>query len=334
MLDMALLAGELAAIVDEAVERATQPLVQRIALLEVRDSTSTCDEIKAAIATTFAELSAPKIEKEEILPLVRDVIAALPAPENGKDAEIDMDEVARLIEASVSRHMTEIPAPEDGVSVTLDDVRPLIDDAIGKAVSNIPVPKDGVGLAGAVIDRGGNLVVTLTDGSTRDLGPVVGRDYDPAALGVAVREAVAAIPVPKDGSPGKDADPAVIKQMVDEAVAAIPPAKDGKDAYPGEARGLFDPSAEYRALDVVSFNGCEWRAKRDAPGELPGDGWMLSASRGKRGERGERGVAGKDGSTVIAFYRDPDSMKLVLTKDDGTELKADLADLANEFGGR
>lgn len=109
---------------------------------------------------------------------------------------------------------------------------------------------------------------------------------------------------------------------------------DGKDAYPGEARGLFDPNGSYRALDVVSFNGCEWRAKRDAPGELPGDGWMLSASRGKRGDRGERGPAGKDGSTVIAFYRDPGSMNLVLTKDDGTELKADLADLTHEFGGR
>lgn len=99
---------------------------------------------------------------------------------------------------------------------------------------------------------------------------------------------------------------------------------DGKDAYAGEARGLFDPAAEYRAMDVVSFNGCEWRAKRDAPGELPGDGWMLSASRGKRGDRGERGLTGKDGSTVVAFYREPGSSNLVLTKDDGTELKADL----------
>ncbi len=106
---------------------------------------------------------------------------------------------------------------------------------------------------------------------------------------------------------------------------------DGQDAYPGEARGLFDASATYRALDVVSFNGCEWRARRDAPGELPGDGWMLSASRGKRGDRGERG---KDGSTVVALYREPDGTHLVLTKDDGTELKADLADfLPRDFGG-
>lgn len=102
------------------------------------------------------------------------------------------------------------------------------------------------------------------------------------------------------------------------------PGKDGADAYHGEARGLFNATATYRALDVVSFNGCEWRAKRDDPGDIPGDGWMLSASKGKRGDRGEKGAAG---ANLIAAYVDRDSLELVLTREDGAEIKADLVGL-------
>ena len=41
----------------------------------------------------------------------------------------------------------------------------------------------------------------------------------------------------------------------------------------------------YQKLDRVSFNGSEWIARRDDPGPLPGDGWMLGAqkARGKPG---------------------------------------------------
>jgi hypothetical protein len=71
----------------------------------------------------------------------------------------------------------------------------------------------------------------------------------------------------------------------------------GEPAYPGRACGLYSATEAYRAMDVVSHNGSEWRAVRDDPGELPGDGWMLGAkgSRGKPGERGERGLAGPQG---------------------------------------
>ncbi len=36
--------------------------------------------------------------------------------------------------------------------------------------------RDGVGAASAMIDRGGNLILTMTDGSTKELGSVVGKD--------------------------------------------------------------------------------------------------------------------------------------------------------------
>lgn len=142
------------------------------------------------------------------------------------------------------------------------------------------------------------------------------------------------------GEDGKDADPEQVAQLitteVERAVAVIPPAQDGKDgadAYAGEAKGLFDPAApagSYRAMDVVSFNGSEWRAKQDDPGPLPGDGWMLSASKGKRGEkgdkgdRGDKGTPGAPGASLCAGYVDNDSLRLVLTRDDGEEVSIDL----------
>ena len=47
----------------------------------------------------------------------------------------------------------------------------------------------------------------------------------------------------------------------------------------GRARGAHDPAAAYFAMDVVAFNGSEWRAVRDGPGPLPGDGWRPRQAR-------------------------------------------------------
>ena len=175
--------------------------------------------------------------------------------------------------------------------------------------------KDGIGIAEALIDSGGELVLTMTDGSVKRLGRVVGKDGSDGANG---RDGA-------DGAPGERGEPGPIGERGE-------PGENGRDAYAGEARGLYDPDASYRAMDVVSFNGSEWRAKKDDPGELPGDGWMLSASRGKRGDRGERGPAGpegKAGTSLIAGYVDADQMRMTLTKEDGSELNIDLYELAD-----
>jgi hypothetical protein len=255
--------------------------------------------------------------------MVDDAVAAieLPQPRDPIDADIDQ------IRAWILEAVQDMPKPADGKSITPADVAPMIMTAVNDAVAGLPPAKDGIGLAGALIGRDGDLVVTLTDGSVRALGPVVGRDYDPAALDAAVKVEVARIPVPRDGDPGKDADPDVIRRMVAEAVAELPPPANGKDAYPGQARGLYDPAATYRALDVVGFNGSEWRAKVDGPGELPGEDWMLSAQRGKPGKPGEVRAA-PPGAEIIAAYVDAKDLRLILTKDDGSELKVDLHDLA------
>lgn len=98
----------------------------------------------------------------------------------------------------------------------------------------------------------------------------------------------------------------------------------GADAYAGEVRGLFDPSADYRARDVVTFNDSEWRAVMDNPGPLPGDGWRKGAGKGKPGKPGEmgprglKGDQGPPGREIIGWERDLENYRAIPVLSDGT----------------
>jgi hypothetical protein len=81
----------------------------------------------------------------------------------------------------------------------------------------------------------------------------------------------------------------------------------GRDAAEGEVCGQYQPGHAYRKFDLACHDGCEWRARCDDPGPLPGVGWALSAVQGKRGGkgehgdrglRGEKGDAGEPGATI------------------------------------
>lgn len=108
-----------------------------------------------------------------------------------------------------------------------------------------------------------------------------------------------------------------------------PVALAGHDAYPGEARGLFDEATAYRKLDRVAFNGSEWIARHDDPGLIPGDGWMLAARSGTRGLQGERGARGEPG-IGIAHVRIDDS-KLIVELSNGKQQSLDFWPLFERF---
>jgi hypothetical protein len=93
----------------------------------------------------------------------------------------------------------------------------------------------------------------------------------------------------------------------------------------GRACGLYDPAVSYYALDLVALNGCEWRAKKDNPGPLPGDGWMLSA-KGARGRPGERGPPGLSVKAIEAV-----DYHLVIELSDGQALHVDLKPMLERF---
>jgi integrin beta 3 len=110
-----------------------------------------------------------------------------------------------------------------------------------------------------------------------------------------------------------------------------PVALGGADAYAGEARGLYDRSEEYRKLDRVAHDGSEWIAKRDDPGALPGDGWMLGARAGKRGEKGERGERGQAGIGITKVTLDDENYAVVLGLTDGGTVRLNLQPLFERY---
>jgi hypothetical protein len=184
--------------------------------------------------------------------------------------------------------------------------------------------QDGPGIAELLINREGQLVATFTDGRTKDVGAVIGRDGvdgqkgemgpagDPGADGV-------------DGRPGEKGDPGPMGEKGDPGPTGEKGAsgQDGIDGlgfddlrleYDGE-RGLclvFERGEEVRehqfripALidrgvwkagqfetgDVVSQGGSLWIAQR-ATDKQPGhdnSDWRLSVKRGRDGKDGKPG---------------------------------------------
>jgi hypothetical protein len=111
-----------------------------------------------------------------------------------------------------------------------------------------------------------------------------------------------------------------------------PVALAGLDGRTGDAKGLYDPSAAYSKLDRVSLNGSEWIARRDDPGALPGDGWMLGAKvgpNGRPGERGPKGERGEQGIGVEGVTADGYALLVALTG--GKTIRLDLRGMFDRY---
>jgi hypothetical protein len=187
----------------------------------------------------------------------------------------------------------------------------------------------GVGVMNAILDRAGHLVLTLSDGHTKDVGLVLGKDGAPGLDG-------------KDGAPGlhgKDGrDGLDGKDGVDGLHGKDgAPGLDGKDGAPGlhgkdGVDGMTLDDAELVATDggwalrlsaggrtkdcpfpvphhqgpwiagkaypmaaMASWDGGWWiatKATTDQPGSS--DAWQLVVRRGKQGKEGPRGKDGLD----------------------------------------
>lgn len=320
MLDMAVLASEIASIVTEEVERATAPLIldleglkKRLAAAEAREPV----DVQAAVDKAFTALDLP-VSPEPMAP--------------------DMVEIDKMVAAHVSEKVAAIPVPRDGTSVTLEDVRPLIADEVAKSVAAIPpvqpvapdmlaieriitekvaaipIPgpaaplepdmahiertlsslvkaafdalpapepgkpgENGDGLAGALIDRDGCLVITLSSGEMINLGKVVG----------------------KDGEPGKNAEPIGLEDinmelMEDDRTLRISVSK-GDYEYAFQVpfpvvldRGVWQDKRAYDEGDGVTWGGSFWIAQRAIEAgvkpDAPGSGFRLAVKRGRDGK--------------------------------------------------
>lgn len=236
---------------------------------------------------------------ERVAEAVASVVADLPMPqdgapgpkgEDGKDADPDL--VKAMVEDAVSAAVALIPAGKDGEpGRDGKDVDPeAVKAMVEAAVAEIPVPKDGkdgVGLAGAVIDRDGNLAVTLSDGSVKELGLVVGRDGVAGSNG-------------KDGRDGLGFDDLSIEKTGDRTFLIKFVRGDVVKEFPIDMpvvidRGVWREGA-FKAGDGVTLGGSYWIAQRDteARPETSPD-WRLAVKRGQNGRDGKPGAPGPTG---------------------------------------
>jgi len=261
------------------------------------------DSIADVVAGAVCEATAPLIAENKAM---AERIASLetrqlPAAIKGDPGEVDMEAVKAILSDLVSAAFATMPVPKDGESVDPTVIKQMVDDAIAalpapvpaepdaaaienavaasvaRAVSALPVPKDGnngIGLAGALIDRDGNLVLTLTDGCTKELGRVIGKD-------------------------GTNAPPAVPFTLNDFDIVQSDDDRTFKFCFThGDVMHSFEfefPVIIYRDVwkpgpyargDAVTWAGSLWIAQRATDGkpDTPDSGWRLAVKKGRDGK--------------------------------------------------
>lgn len=214
--------------------------------------------------------------------------------ENGKDADpIDVkDVVAELISCSEMAPIFAMVAAE--AVAKHFEANPVVNGRDGKdgepgtnGQQGVPGEpgrdgKDGVGAAGAVIDQKGALILTLTDGRTVELGPVVGKDGAPGKDGV-------------DGFGFDDFTPAYDGERgLTFTFTKGDRTKTFEFHVPTVIdRGYWREGTHAKAGDGWTHDGSWWIAQKDTDDKPTRESanWRMGA---RKGRDGERGAAGKD----------------------------------------
>jgi hypothetical protein len=261
----------------------------------------------------------PGTVKAMVAEAVWEAMSALPPAKDGQS--VTLDDVRPVIEAAVKEAAAALPKPENGkdadggemLGVLREELKEMVGGidltsvvktAVDAAVTVIPPAKDGVGLAGAIIDREGSLVITLTNGEAKNLGIVVGKDgkdVDQGGIERAIADAVSKIEV-KDGQDGINWDDLTIEQ--DDARSVIFKYQRGERSksftvsFPAVIyRGVFEQDGTYAKGDLVTWDGCLWHCNVDETKTRPIGGaaaWTLAVKKGRDGKDFDRVAAPKD----------------------------------------
>ena len=242
----------------------------------------------APLQKEIADLKKQLAEKPDFAQIIRaqvgEAVAALPVPKDGRDC--DMEAIKAMVETAMGevnfkflvadevRHWTEgIPLPKDGKDGK--DGGPGSDGAPGQKGA------DGIGLAGAMIDRDGNLMATLSNGEVKNLGPVVGKDG-------------------KNGTDGIGFDSFDLEYIAETHEIAIKATAAGRSKelrYPAggiRPAGYWREGTRAKAGEAWTHDGSLWIATKETSAK-PENGctdWVIGARRGRDGERGQKGLDG------------------------------------------
>lgn len=174
-------------------------------------------------------------------------------------------------------------------------IAPLIDrlNELNGKIDALPASKDGGGIKNLLIDREGSLIATMDDGRISELGSVVGKDADVAALEQLISDKIDALPRPKDGRDGfslKDFD----ATLMEDGRTVLLSFEQGEASYKVELgfpvmiyRGVFKDGQAYCRGDTVTWGGSLWHCDVDQTTDKP-DGaenhWTLATKRGRDGK--------------------------------------------------
>lgn len=125
---------------------------------------------------------------------------------------------------------------------------------------------DGVGLADALIDKDGNLVLTMSDGRTKSLGPIIGRD---GADGLGPED----MRVARVGERGLEI--ALVRGEIEHSFEVEFP-------FP-IYRGVYQ-ERDYEAGDMVTWAGSLWHADKATEAKPGTDDWTLAVKKGRDGK--------------------------------------------------
>lgn len=202
--------------------------------------------------------------------------------EPGKDAEpIDMaeviaqvlagDELKTIVSLEVAAAIATVKAEpgKDG-----RDGKDGVDGARGEKGDVGASGKDGAGIGDLLIDRDGCLIATMTDGRTKNLGVVLGKDGAPGRDGADF----------SDASIDYDGERTItIRGNGGEITKRVPVPID---------RGYWADGSRAEKGDVFTENGCVWIALRETkakPSHENKEDWRLMVRKGRDGVDGRNG---------------------------------------------
>lgn len=199
------------------------------------------DDIAAVVAGAVREATGPLLARLDALEQ-RELALPQKGDKGDDGRDVDMAEVAARIDMAVKSAVEALPAPKDGES-----------------------GKDGAGLADALKDADGNLVLVMTDGRTKNLGRIDGKDGEHGIT----PEFIDAEFIGRTLRLTFDGDRACEFKM------ATP-----------EYVGVFKESETYEPGDMVTWAGSCWHC--DEPKGLkpgaPDSGWTLAVKAGRAGK--------------------------------------------------
>ena len=298
--DLAVFARDLAVETKSYVEESIGGAVRRVH----EDYSPRVDRLEARLAALEALREEAQREAVAVKAAVRDEVARLWAeapPRDGKDGAAGRDGKDGAPGLDGKDGAPGRDGKDGAPGLNGKDGASGVDGKDGAAGLNGKDGRDGIGVAGAVVTRQGTVVITLSDGQTKDIGHVVA---DPADVARFITEQLATWPRPQDGAPGPPGRDGTLEDLRIEYDGKRTLSFYRKDdtllkeivwAVPLD-EGVWQPGVLYAKGAGVTWGGSFWiaqEATRAKPGEsgLESRAWRLAV---KRGTDGKPGRDGKD----------------------------------------